>query len=265
MLTGRRALSLGDELRHRAIPTFTNILHTLAPPISSHERLLIHITHDMVGYPSLDPLVHGVFSRVMAQVEGGDLLVVQRGQESSGRRHSSDTAAAGWRDGPWWRQADAPRDLGLVKGLTEGTKLCRASADAYSTEYFAAHGGVEQARVRATEPLSESNPVRSSDLFLSVQAVTVDADRSLFAGGSAAERGEGGQRRRRAGRRAGLLRRLHPRLGPRDRVRQRQPGHPRQVGALARRPLAADARQRRRGCCRRRRRRRRVVGRGRRA
>lgn len=96
----------GDELRSRALPTFTNILHTLAPPISSHERLLIHITHDFVGYPSLDPLIYGVFSRVMSQVEGGDLLVVQRGHESSSRR--SNDGAAGWRDGPWWRQTDSP-------------------------------------------------------------------------------------------------------------------------------------------------------------
>ncbi|KAM5384429.1 hypothetical protein ACJZ2D_001465 [Fusarium nematophilum] len=146
----------GDELRHRALPTFTNILHTLAPPISSHERLLIHITHDLVGYPSLDPLIQGVFSRVMSQVEGGDLLVVQRGQESSSRR--STDSAAGWRDGPWWRQSDSPRELGLIKGLPEGTKLCRANAESYANEYFAASGGLEQAKLRATEDVSESNP-----------------------------------------------------------------------------------------------------------
>ncbi|KAK0719228.1 maintenance of telomere capping protein 1 [Lasiosphaeris hirsuta] len=170
---------ISDELRHRALPTFTNILHTLAPPISSHERLLIHITHDLVGYPSLDPLVHGIFSRVMAQVEGGDLLVVQRGQEATAGQSS-----AGWRDGPWWRQSDTARDLGLVKGLVEGTKLCRASAEGYSGDYFAAHDGLDAARQRAVEPLSESNPVRSSDLFLAVQAITVSADKTLFAGPS---------------------------------------------------------------------------------
>lgn len=168
------------------MPTFTNILHTLAPPISSHERLMIHITHDLVGYPSLDPLIHSVFARVMSQVEGGDLLVVQRGHESSSRR-SSD-GSAGWRDGPWWRQTDAPRELGLVKGMTEGTKLCRAGAESYANEYFAAHGGIEQAKIRATEDLSESNPVRTSDLFLSVQAISSDADKTLFAGTASAEK-----------------------------------------------------------------------------
>jgi hypothetical protein len=137
----------------------------------------------------------------MAQVEGGELLVIQRGQESTLRSPGSEKQGAGffsgavagqsthgWRDGPWWRQADVPRDLGIVKGLTEGTKLCRANAEAYSHDYFAAHGGVEEARRRAVEPVSESNPVRSSDLFLSVQAVSIEADKALFGGSSATEK-----------------------------------------------------------------------------
>jgi hypothetical protein len=167
------------------MPAFTNILHTLAPPIGSHERLLIHITHDLVGYPSLDPMVHDVFARVMAQVEGGDLLVIQRGQENTSRRGGE---GAGWRDGPWWRQVDSPRDMGIVKGLHESTKLCRANAEGYANEYFASTGGIEEARIRATEGVSESNPVRTSDLFLSVQAIAVDADTSLFARTTAAEK-----------------------------------------------------------------------------
>ncbi|KAH6657025.1 maintenance of telomere capping protein 1 [Truncatella angustata] len=185
----------GDELRHRALPTFADILHTLAPPISSHERLLIHITHDLAGYPSLDPLIYGVFSRVMSQVEGGDLLVIQRGQESTARRASdaayhtgSSSSSAGWRDGPWWRQVDVPRDLGVVKGLVEGTKLCRVSAESYANDYFAASGGISEAQKRALEPVSEENPVRTSDIFLAVQAITVDADTALFAGSTTGEK-----------------------------------------------------------------------------
>jgi hypothetical protein len=122
----------------------------------------------------------------MSQVEGGDLLVVQRGHESSSRRPQD--VAAGWRDGPWWRQADAPRQLGLIKGLTEGTKLCRANAEAYSQEYFAANGGLEQAKTRATEAVSESNPVRTSDLFLAVQAINFETDKALFASTASAEK-----------------------------------------------------------------------------
>lgn len=132
----------------------------------------------------------------MAQVEGGDLLVIQRGQESTLRSPSSEKqhlfsggqSSAGWQDGPWWRQTDPPRDLGLIKGLTEGTKLCRANAESYASEFLNQYGGLEQARQRAIEPLSESNPVRRSDLFLSVQAIQVPAEKGLFAGPSAAEK-----------------------------------------------------------------------------
>jgi len=175
----------GGQLSSRAIPTFTNILHTLAPPISSHERLQIHITHDFIGYPSLDPLIYSTFSRVMAQVEGGDLMVIQRGHESTARRNSEagyTGGSGGWSDGPWWRQADEHRDLGVVKGLVEGTKLVRVSAESYSTEFLSSNGGLELAAQRATENLSETNPVRSSDIFLAVQAISHDAPEHYFQG-----------------------------------------------------------------------------------
>ncbi|KAL8765092.1 MAG: hypothetical protein Q9209_007715 [Squamulea sp. 1 TL-2023] len=176
---------LGGELRSRALPTFTNILHTIAPPISSHERLQIHITHDIVGYPSLDPLIYNTFSRVMAQVEGGDLMVIQRGNESSRRRGSdvggfTGSSSSGWSDGPWWRQSADARNLGAVKGLVEGTKLSKVSAVSYANEFYAARGGLEKAAQQATEVLSDSNPVRSSDIFLSIQAIEHQASKDMF-------------------------------------------------------------------------------------
>ncbi|KAL8671269.1 MAG: hypothetical protein Q9168_004238 [Polycauliona sp. 1 TL-2023] len=175
----------GGELRSRALPTFTNILHTIAPPISSHERLQIHITHDIVGYPSLDPLIYNTFSRVMAQVEGGDLMVIQRGNESSHRRGSdaggfTGSGSSGWSDGPWWRQSTEARNLGAVRGLIEGTKLSKVSAESYANEFYAAKGGLEKAAQQATEVLSESNPVRSSDIFLSIQASEHQDSKDLF-------------------------------------------------------------------------------------
>jgi hypothetical protein len=121
----------------------------------------------------------------MAQVEGGDLLVIQRGHEATARRNSDagySGGGGGWSDGPWWRQANEHRDLGAVKGLIEGTKLVRVSAEAYANEYFSSHGGLELAAQRATEDLSESNPVRSSDIFFAVQAIIYDAPEDLFQG-----------------------------------------------------------------------------------
>ncbi|KAH0534134.1 hypothetical protein FGG08_007276 [Glutinoglossum americanum] len=178
----------GGELRQRALPTFTNILHTLAPPISSHERLQIHITHDLVDYPSLDPLIYQTFSRVMAQVDGGDLMVIQRGHESSRRRDSdggyTGARSGGWNDGPWWRQPGARRNLSAVKGVVEGTKLAKVSAESYAHEFFASRGGVEEAARKAADVLSESNPVRSSDIFLAIQAISHMASGDHFGGPS---------------------------------------------------------------------------------
>ncbi len=158
-----------------ALPTFQNILQTIAPPISSHERLQIHITHDLSGYPTLDPVIYQVFSRVMSQVEGGDLMVIQKGQEASPRRESgsnkSGRPAGGWNDGPWWRASDK-RSINAVKGLGEGSKLAKASAESYADEYFKPRGGVEEAAKQATETLSETNPTRNSDIFLAIQAVS---------------------------------------------------------------------------------------------
>lgn len=177
------------NLRNMAMPTFQNILQTIAPPISSHERLAVHITHDLKGYPSLDPTIYRVFERVMSQVEGGDLLVVQRGEEAGPKRHSRDVGSrigissigGAWQDGPWWRTPDQ-RSTNAVRGLVEGSKLVRASAEGYASDFFAAKGGVEEAAKRATETLSDSNPTRDSQIFLAIQAIVQEQSRDLFQG-----------------------------------------------------------------------------------
>lgn len=180
----------GGNVRNMALPTFTSLLETIAPPIAQHERLIIHTTHDLQSYPSLDPIIYEVFSRVMQQVEGGDLLVIQRGSESRQRGRSSSelayrgnilgTGSGAWTDGPWWREQTSLRSLNAVKGLTEGTKLCRANAEAYATDFYSSRGGVEEAAKQATQTLSESNPVRSSDIFLAIQPLTQSAAKDLF-------------------------------------------------------------------------------------
>ncbi|KAJ5364078.1 uncharacterized protein N7496_009791 [Penicillium cataractarum] len=183
----------GGELRNMAIPTFTNLIHTLAPPISSHERLQIHVTHDLSGYPGIDPIVYAVFSRVMSQVEGGDLLVIQRGQESAPKRGldvGGYVSSAGWNDGPWWRSVTpgTPRTVNAVRGAIEASKLARASAESYATEYFSTRGGIEEAAKQASEDLSESNPVRSSDIFLAIQAISQTVSAELFQAGASGEK-----------------------------------------------------------------------------
>ncbi|KAK3725943.1 hypothetical protein LTR37_000091 [Vermiconidia calcicola] len=188
--------SLSTDIRSRALPTFTSLISHIAPPISAHERLQIHITHDILHYPSLDPLIYSTFSRVMSQVEGGDLLVIQRGSESRSRATSEPQGyrgavlgggSSGWTDGPWWREEGVKRDLGAVPGLKEGTRLVRVSAESYAKEFFEPRGGVEEAAKRATETLSGSNPTRSSDIFLAIQAISFAGDKDFFAADARAE------------------------------------------------------------------------------
>lgn len=134
----------------------------------------------------------------MAQVEGGDLLVIQRGQESAPKRGldvGGYISSAGWNDGPWWRTVTPgqPRTVNAVPGAVEASKLARASAEAYATEYFSSRGGIEEAAKQATEVLNESNPVRSSDIFLAIQAISQTESKELFqAGGSGEKTGEAG-------------------------------------------------------------------------
>lgn len=132
----------------------------------------------------------------MAQVEGGDLMVIQRGQESTQKRGSDEgytgTSSSGWSDGPWWRQHSEARNLGAVKGLIEGTKLSKVSAESYSNDYFATRGGLEQAAKQATEVLSETNPVRSSDIFLAIQAISQAEPKDLFGGSASEQKSEEG-------------------------------------------------------------------------
>ncbi|KAK9315474.1 maintenance of telomere capping protein 1 [Lipomyces starkeyi] len=130
--------------------TLSSVLHTIAPPILRHEQLRIHIFHDIVGYPSIDTIVYSVFDRVMQQVEGGELIIVQKGRES--RRRDSD-------------KKGVQRDMGLFQGgLEAGEKLARAN--------------VEQIKVKGKEPETEGeeSPVRKSDIYLSIQACAFSAD-----------------------------------------------------------------------------------------
>lgn len=121
-------------------------------------------------------------------------MVIQRGQESFRRRGSdagyTGSSGGGWSDGPWWRQSSEAKNLGTVKGIVEGTKLSKVSAESYAADYFASRGGLEEAAKQATEVLSESNPVRSSDIFLSLQAISQTNSADLF-GSSAAEKSQG--------------------------------------------------------------------------
>ncbi|KAI0961253.1 hypothetical protein AcW1_000386 [Taiwanofungus camphoratus] len=102
---------LGDDFKRVGLSTLTDILNVVAPPISEHEVIQVWLSHDMKGYDGVESLVYRSLSRIMEQVEGGD-LIVNRGDESRPK------------DAP-----DSKRDLNAVDGLDAALKLAQANLD----------------------------------------------------------------------------------------------------------------------------------------
>ncbi|KAJ3770072.1 maintenance of telomere capping protein 1 [Lentinula raphanica] len=103
---------LGQDFKRVGLSTLTDILNVVAPPISEHEVIQIWLSHDMTGYDGIENIVFRSMTRVLEQVEGGD-LIVNRGQ------HSQPKEEAG----------SAARDLNTVEGYEAAVKLSQANLD----------------------------------------------------------------------------------------------------------------------------------------
>ncbi|KAG6910605.1 hypothetical protein DXG01_009556 [Tephrocybe rancida] len=101
---------IGQDFKRVGLSTLTDILNAVAPPISEHEVIQIWLSHDMQGYEGVESLVYRALSRVMEQVEGGD-LIVNRGDES--RPKATGTG----------------RDFNTVEGYDAAYKLAQADVE----------------------------------------------------------------------------------------------------------------------------------------
>lgn len=54
----------------------TDLLNTVAPPISEHETLELWLTHPLVGYAGVEGVVYRGWTRILEQTESGELVVV---------------------------------------------------------------------------------------------------------------------------------------------------------------------------------------------
>jgi hypothetical protein len=144
---------------------FSTVLDTIAPPISRHEQLKIHVFHDLVGYPAIDTIVYNVFSKVMQQVEGGGelKLVVQKGKER--HRRGSD--------------ASVTRDLNTFVGTAQqAEKLAMATLEEYTKKDAKPEPSPEddpEVSIPEEEPT-----IRVSSIFVSIQPF-VDENKFQFA------------------------------------------------------------------------------------
>ncbi|RDB28715.1 Maintenance of telomere capping protein 1 [Hypsizygus marmoreus] len=131
---------IGQDFKRVGLSTLTDILNVVAPPISEHEVIQVWLSHDMQGYDGVESLVYRALSRIMEQVEGGD-LVVNRGDESRPK------------------EAGSERNFNTVEGYDAAFKLAQADIDE-----------VIKNNTKATAPNpSSQSPTTYSHVYLRVQ------------------------------------------------------------------------------------------------
>ncbi|KAH7914494.1 maintenance of telomere capping protein 1 [Hygrophoropsis aurantiaca] len=134
---------LGQDFKRVGLSTLTDILNVVAPPISEHEVIQVWLSHDMKGYDGIESLVYRALTRIMEQVEGGD-LIVNRGDESRPKDTSSDST----------------RDLNTVDGYEAALKLAQANLDELIKN------NTNQAPAKES---SVQNPTTYSSIYLRIQ------------------------------------------------------------------------------------------------
>ncbi|CAO3631289.1 unnamed protein product [Cunninghamella blakesleeana] len=134
---------LGTNLRQLS----TQLLETVAPPISEHELVEIWLSHDMIGYSGVEALVYRAFARVMEQTETGQVIV----------RKGID-------DGE--NNEDAERDLNMCEGMLEGIKLAKANVDHLIKLHY-----TKPEASTTYDPQSGSLPVINCPVFMVIQPV----------------------------------------------------------------------------------------------
>ncbi|GJJ09591.1 hypothetical protein Clacol_003814 [Clathrus columnatus] len=132
---------LGHDLKSVGISTFTEILNVVAPPIAEHEVIEIWLSHDMRGYDGVESLVYECMTKVLEQVEGGD-LVVNKGTESRPKDSNG-----------------RERELGGVDGYEAAAKLAQANIEDL----------IKAKPERQPRQTSATNPTTYSSVYLHIQ------------------------------------------------------------------------------------------------
>ncbi|KAI0786052.1 maintenance of telomere capping protein 1 [Abortiporus biennis] len=136
---------IGQDVKRVGLSTLTDILNVVAPPISEHEVIQVWLSHDMKGYEGVESLVYRSLTRIMEQVEGGD-LIVNRGDESRPKDGSSEI-----------------RDLNPVEGLEAAIKLAQANIEDMTKR---------KVQPPPDAPSNTQNPTTKSYVYLRLQPFT---------------------------------------------------------------------------------------------
>lgn len=92
-----------DKLRHdlvnQANSTLTQIINTVAPPISAHETIELWLSHPMVGYEGVEGVVYQAWTTILEQTESGELVVVWSAPERELPTERTLNPLKGWEEG----------------------------------------------------------------------------------------------------------------------------------------------------------------------
>lgn len=101
---------------HNTQSALTQLINTVAPPISAHETLELWLSHPMIGYAGVEGVVYRAWMSILDQTESGELVVVwSPPPASAGLEERGLYPADGWTAG--WE---------LVKKEVEGVKAREA-------------------------------------------------------------------------------------------------------------------------------------------
>lgn len=108
----------GSEVTKVGKRGWTDIINTVAPPISAHEIIQVTLSHDMIGYDGVSDVTYQTLAKVMEQVESegtGQQLVVNKAR--------TETPAT------MPKKGEGERELNAVEGWGAAWKLARASLE----------------------------------------------------------------------------------------------------------------------------------------
>ncbi|GAA96652.1 uncharacterized protein L969DRAFT_90566 [Mixia osmundae IAM 14324] len=153
---------LRKDITEQGMKTLTDLMNAVAPPISQHEVIQVSLSHDMIGYDGVETLVFRALTKVMEQVDGGD-LVVNRGREDPEARKSTDR-----------NSIEEERDIKAVQGLREGYALASASLDRLIAKTYKPAEPTEETNTHHAKSASKSNvsvPVSYCPVYMRIQPV----------------------------------------------------------------------------------------------
>ncbi|KAA1109628.1 hypothetical protein PGTUg99_028206 [Puccinia graminis f. sp. tritici] len=151
---------LGKDLQATGIKSLTDIMNMVAPPISKHEIIDVQLSYDMVGYDGIETLVYRSLSKVMEQVDGGE-LILNKGDEERPKPSES---------------GEPERDLQAVEGMMEGYKLALANLEQMIKRIEAKKADVDPAKTEGsserTEPTEEPGlPITHCPVYVRIQPI----------------------------------------------------------------------------------------------